>query len=85
MQYNWYPYKKGKFRHRYHTVCEDGGRNGVMLLLANKGQKLPANHQKPGEEPETDSLLWFSGGTSPDNPWSQLFGLFNCETINFCL
>lgn len=54
-----------------------------MLLLANKCPKLSANHQKLGKEPETDSLPWFSGGTSPDNTWSQFSGLLNCETINF--
>lgn len=73
-QYDWCPYRKGKFRHsdRYHTgaePCED--------LQGKEHQSLPADHRKLGRGKE-GGLAGFRGSMAS---WCLDFGLLAAVTV----
>ena len=86
-QYDWCPYKKGKFGDR-HTQGECHVKMkaevGVMFLQAKEHQRWTANHTKLGERHVNDFSSQHSDETDLARPWSQISSLQNYEPRNFC-
>ena len=82
IQYNWCPYKKGKFAHRENAVW--GWRQRWSdASEAKHHQRLPANLQKL-KEAQRALPQKSQKDPSPPTPWSWLSGLQNWEAVNFC-
>ena len=74
IQFDWCPYKKGKFGHTKRATCTQTeqlvkikAETGGLLLQAKECQSLPANHQKLGVKQGLDSSSEPSGVSITEN------------------